>query len=118
MIVVHVGGVYGEKPAAMDRWTASYKALPEAAKRRLVLENDDISYSAAEVLELHARTGVPCVFDSHHFCCNNPEGLDLAETARKFLATWPRGRAAEDPRQFAAHGNAPAQTPQPQDEEA
>lgn len=91
VIIVHVGGVYGDKPAAMDRWTATYKALPEAAKRRLVLENDDISYSAAEVLELHARTGVPCVFDSHHFCCNNPEAADLGETARKFLATWPRG---------------------------
>ena len=91
VIIVHVGGVYGEKPAAMDRWVASYKSLPEAAKRRLVLENDDISYSAAEVLQLHERTGVPCVFDSHHFNCNNPEGLDLGETAAKFLATWPTG---------------------------
>ena len=91
VIIVHVGGVYGEKPAAMERWVASYKKLPEAARRRLVLENDDISYSAANVLEIHARSGVPLVFDSHHFCCNNPEGLDLAETARNFLNTWPTG---------------------------
>ncbi len=92
-VVVHVGGVYGDKPAAMDRWVHTYKNLPEASKRRLVLENDDISYSAAEVLELHARTGVACVFDSHHFCCNNPEGLEIGQTAAKFLATWSgRGR--------------------------
>ena len=91
VVIIHVGGVYGEKPAAMDRWTATYKTLPEASRRRLVLENDDISYSAADVLELHARTGVPLVFDSHHFCCNNPEGLDLGETAKKFLAAWPAG---------------------------
>ena len=92
-VVVHVGGVYGDKPAALDRWTESYRGLPEAAKRRLVLENDDISYSAAEVLELHSRTGVACVFDSHHFCCHNPERLDLGATAAKFLATWQgRGR--------------------------
>ena len=91
VIIVHVGGVYGDKASAMDRWTASYKGLPEASKRRLVLENDDISYSAAEVLELHSRTGVPCVFDSHHFCCNNPERADLSDTARRFLATWPAG---------------------------
>lgn len=90
-VVVHVGGVYGDKASAMDRWAASYQGLPEASKRRLVLENDDISYSAANVLELHARTGVPLVFDSHHFCCNNPERLDLADTARKFLASWPKG---------------------------
>lgn len=90
-IIVHVGGVYGDKPAAMDRWVASYQVLPEASKRRLVLENDDISYSAANVLEIHERTGVPLVFDSHHFCCNNPERLDIAETARRFLKTWPNG---------------------------
>ena len=90
-VVVHVGGVYGDKASAMDRWAESYHALPEASKRRLVLENDDISYSAANVLELHSRTGVPLVFDSHHFCCNNPERLDLADTARKFLASWPKG---------------------------
>ena len=91
VVIVHVGGVYGEKAAAMDRWVASYQGLPEASKRRLVLENDDISYSAADVLRLHERTGVPLVFDSHHFCCNNPEGLDLADTARRFLASWPSG---------------------------
>jgi UV DNA damage endonuclease len=90
-VVVHVGGVYGDKASAMDRWAATYATLPEASRRRLVLENDDISYSAANVLALHERTGVPLVFDSHHFCCNNPEGLDLAKTARKFLATWPSG---------------------------
>ena len=92
-VVVHVGGVYGDKPAAMDRWTQSYLNLPEASRRRLVLENDDISYSADEVLELHSRTGVACIFDSHHFCCNNPARLDLGETAAKFLRTWAgRGR--------------------------
>ena len=91
VVIVHVGGVYGEKAAAMDRWAASYRELPEASKRRLVLENDDISYSAADVLQLHERTGVPLVFDSHHFCCNNPERLDLADTARQFLASWPSG---------------------------
>ena len=91
VVVVHVGGVYGDKASAMDRWVDSYKNLPEASKRRLVLENDDISYNAGDVLRLHERTGVPLVFDSHHFCCNNPDGLEMAETARKFLSSWPGG---------------------------
>ncbi len=88
VVIVHAGGVYGDKPAAMDRWVETYKALPEASRRRLVLENDDISYSASDVLALHERTGVPLVFDFHHFCCNNPEGLEVAATARRFLASW------------------------------
>ncbi len=91
VVIVHVGGVYGDKASAMDRWVHSYQNLPEASRRRLVLENDDISYSAADVLRLHERTGVPLVFDSHHFACNNPEGLDLVDTARRFLESWPSG---------------------------
>ncbi len=89
VIIVHAGGVYGDKPAAKDRWVETYKTLPDASRRRLVLENDDISYSAADVLSLHERTGVPLVFDFHHFCCNNPEGLAMPETAVKFLRSWP-----------------------------
>ncbi len=116
VIIVHVGGVYGDKPSAMDRWVASYHALPEASKRRLVLENDDISYSAANVLEIHGRTGVPCVFDSHHFCCNNPERLDLGETARLFLRDMAGGGAAEDARLLPAHADARTQTPQPENQ--
>jgi UV DNA damage endonuclease len=56
-----------------------------------VLENDDLRYSAADVLAIHALTGVPLVFDHQHFWCNNPEQLDLADTARRFLATWQPG---------------------------
>lgn len=90
-VIVHTGGVYGDKTSAMERWVATYKALPDASRRRLVLENDDISYNAGDILSIHERTGVPCVFDFHHFCCNNPDGLNMAETAVKFLKTWPAG---------------------------
>ncbi len=57
----------------------------------MVLENDDTRFCAADVLWIHARTGVPLVFDHQHFCCLNPVGLELRPTVEAFLATWPAG---------------------------
>ena len=91
VMITHVGGVYGEKDVARARWVENYARVPEHVRRRLVLENDDIRFSAADVLWIHERTGVRCVFDYQHFWCLNPEGLEMVDTLRRFLATWPKG---------------------------
>jgi hypothetical protein len=45
-------------------------------QRRLVLEHDDLRFSAADVLRLHEQTGVRLIFDHQHFWCMNPERLE------------------------------------------
>lgn len=93
VIVTHVGGVYGEREAAMQRFIANHNRLPEAAKRRLVLENDDVSWSASEVLKIHQATGIRCIFDHQHHNCINPDNRDAAEVCSAILQTWQgRGR--------------------------
>jgi UV DNA damage endonuclease len=89
VLVIHVGGAYDDKIAAINRWVACYKELPEPARRRLVLENDDVRFSAADVLSIHDRTGVPLVFDMQHHQCLNPERLPWRPTLERFLQTWP-----------------------------
>lgn len=91
VMVIHVGGSYGEQQASIDRWCATWDKLPAAVQRRLVLENDDIRFSAADVLQIHGRTGVRLIFDIQHFCCLNPEGLALQPTFEKFISTWQPG---------------------------
>lgn len=92
VVVVHVGGVYGEKPAAMDRWARAYERLSERARDRIVLEHDETSYDIAEVMELHRRTGVKVVFDWHHHRCNAaPEYADPADALTAAVSTWPEG---------------------------
>ena len=56
-----------------------------------MLENDDISFSAADVLAVHRLCGVPLIFDHQHFWCLNPERLELRDTVEAFLRTWPKG---------------------------
>lgn len=92
VLVIHVGGTYGDIPAARQRWVDTWHTLPEPVRRRLVLEHDDLRFSAADVLWIHERTGVRCIFDYQHFWCLNPERADLRETLAAILATWPDGQ--------------------------
>ncbi|MBB4050586.1 UV DNA damage endonuclease [Devosia subaequoris] len=89
VLVVHVGGVYGEKDGARQRWIETWKTLPEPVRRRLVLENDDLRFSCADVLHISEHTGVRLIFDHQHFWCLNPEGLPLRDTLIRMLETWP-----------------------------
>lgn len=92
VMVIHVGGAYDDPQASIDRWCRTWEAeLPEPVRRRLVLEHDDLRFSAADVLRIHRRTGVRLVFDYQHFCCLNPERLALRATLEQFLKSWPSG---------------------------
>ena len=91
VVIVHAGGTYGDTDTGCTRWVETYKLLSPAIRRRLVLENDDLRYSAADVLKIHDGTGVPLIFDHQHFWCHNPEQLELRDTVERFLATWPKG---------------------------
>jgi len=92
VIVVHVGGVYGDAGAGRERFVARFLALPERVRRRLALEHDDRRYSFDDALWIHRRTGIPVVLDTLHLCCLNPAGRTLAEALPVALATWPEGR--------------------------
>jgi UV DNA damage endonuclease len=91
VLVVHVGGVYEDRVAARQRWIDTWPTLPEPVRRRLVLENDDLRFSCADVLHVHEETGVRLIFDHQHYWCFNPEGLDLRDTVMRMLASWPEG---------------------------
>lgn len=91
VVVTHVGGVYGEREAARERFIQNYKALPEPARRRLVLENDDVSWGVDDVLRIHEATGIRCIFDHQHHNCIHPDGLDAVEACCAMLSTWPGG---------------------------
>lgn len=69
VMVVHGGGLYGNKEAAIERWCAQYYELPENVRNRLVLENCEKCFSIRDCLRISERVGIPVVFDTHHFEC-------------------------------------------------
>ena len=90
VVVLHVGGIYGNKTAALERFVRNHERLSEAARRRLVIENDEASYTIQDCLWVHERTGVPVVFDHQHHRLN-PGEMATLEAARAALATWGDG---------------------------
>lgn len=87
-IILHVGGVYGDKQAAMERFSANYKKLPENVRKRLVLENDERCFAIHEVLELCTALSIPAVMDVlHHAILPAPHGTAL-EWLHACAATW------------------------------
>ena len=91
VVVTHVGGVYDDRAESIARFIRRYHELPEHTKRRLVVENDDVSYSVSEALHIHGETGCPVVFDNLHHFCLNPDGLPMRDALHGALATWPAG---------------------------
>jgi UV DNA damage endonuclease len=91
-INIHIGGMYGDKLATLERFAENFKQLSPNCQKRLTIENDDweTGYSITDLLPLHEKIGVPLVFDFHHhrFC---PGGLSEEEAFKAAVATWPEG---------------------------
>ena len=90
-INIHLGGVYGDKESAMDRFCKNFYKLPESVQTRLTVENDDKAsmYSVKELYDgIYKRIGIPIVFDYHHhrFCTG---GLSEQEALELAISTWP-----------------------------
>lgn len=69
-IVLHIGGVYGDKMQATASFIKNFNRLPLNVQQRLVLENDDRSYSVEEVLNIASVIGTPVVYDHLHHLLN------------------------------------------------
>ncbi|MGB9344256.1 UV DNA damage repair endonuclease UvsE [Trichococcus sp.] len=71
-IVLHVGGIYGDKEAALDRFAENFQRLPESVKNRVIIENDDRLYNIEDVLKLANQLQIPAVYDNLHHAINPP----------------------------------------------
>ena len=79
-INIHVGGVYGDKESALQRWVDGFKLLDDNTRSRLTVENDDkqSAYTVRDLMFIHEHTGIPIVFDYHHHTCH-PDGMSHKE---------------------------------------
>jgi UV DNA damage endonuclease len=86
---IHGGGGYGDKPAALARFAKNLSLLSDRARALLTVENDDKTYSPADLLPLCRAEGVPLVYDAHHHRCL-PDALSVEEATEAAFTTWGR----------------------------
>jgi UV DNA damage endonuclease len=95
VVVLHVGGAAGGVDAALDRFVRGFELLSDAARARLVVENDDRTFGLGDVLALSERIGRPVVWDVLHHHCHDPQRIPDREALRLAVATWPDGVRAK-----------------------
>lgn len=86
-MVLHVGSGEGGKDLALNRFIINFEKVPPEIGRRLILENDDKTFTAAETLNLCKSLKLPMVLDVHHYNCNNI-GERLEDLLGEIIATW------------------------------
>lgn len=86
-LVLHVGGVYGNKKEAADRFCENCGRLPDRIRKRLIIENDDKSFNTYDVLEICNRIKLPMVLDVHHHNCLLEPG-ELKHVLPDIFKTW------------------------------
>lgn len=111
-IVIHGGGTYGDRAAAQERFVTVYRRLPANIRSRLVIENDERSYRAQDVLAISHHVGIPVVFDAlHDQVLPSPDYAGRPKLMKACFETWtlPDGPpkthfSSQDPtRQCGAH---------------
>ena len=87
VINIHAGGVYGDKDGALKRLLHNIKKLPQSVLSRITLENDDVSYTPADLLPFCEKLKIPMVYDVHHHRCL-PDGLSEEEVTERVVKLW------------------------------
>ena len=87
LMVIHIGGAKGGKEEATNRFFENLKSFPKEISQRLILENDDKTYTTKEVLEICKKANLPMVLDIHHHNCNN-EGECIKDMIKEIFDTW------------------------------
>ncbi|QDV19664.1 UV DNA damage endonuclease [Gimesia panareensis] len=89
VVNIHGGGAYGDKASALDQFAKNFRRLSKRVRSRLTVENDDTTYTPADLLPLCQKIGIPLVYDAHHHRCL-PDELSIEEATEQTLQTWNR----------------------------
>jgi UV DNA damage endonuclease len=98
VMILHMGGIYGDKAATLDRFRKNYAKLSDSVKARLVLENDDMGWSVHDLLPICEELNIPLVLDYHHHniifdstqCREGTLDISQPELQARIAATWTR----------------------------
>lgn len=108
-LILHVGGIYGNKTLAAERFMRNFERLTEAVRNRLAIENDDKCFTAEDVLKISQKLRIPMVYDTLHNAVNPCEpGCRDADWICLCRETW---REKDGPQKIHYSQQAPGKPP-------
>jgi len=87
VLIIHGGGVYGDKSSALERLHSNLLKLPTATKNRIVLENCEMSYTVEDLLPICESLQIPLVIDFHHDQIN-PSSMSVSNYFDRVFKIW------------------------------
>lgn len=87
-IILHVGGVYGDKSSALLRFQNNFNKLSSSLKNRLIIENDEKNFNIADILSLSSSCEIPIVYDNLHEGCFNDCRADSFKILKEVFTSW------------------------------
>ncbi|KAG4441704.1 hypothetical protein IFR05_002838 [Cadophora sp. M221] len=101
VMILHMGGTFGDKATTLTRFRTNYTSLSPSIRARLVLENDDVSWSVHDLLPICEELNIPLCLDFHHHniifdSSQLREGThDIISLFPRIRATWTRKRITQ-----------------------
>jgi UV DNA damage endonuclease len=89
VVNVHGGGAHGDEPKALSDFARNMERLSPRSRSRLTVENDDKTFTPADLMPLCRAEGLPLVYDVQHHRCHRDE-LSEGEVTDQAIATWDR----------------------------
>ncbi|MCX7989594.1 MAG: UV DNA damage repair endonuclease UvsE [Aquificaceae bacterium] len=103
-VVIHLGGVYGDKQESIKRFKGVLSSNTWLLKR-LVVENDERHYTVKDLLE--AELPIPIVYDHYHNSLNPStfEPKDVLQTWKEKVPEFHLSSKPEGKHRFGEHGD-------------
>lgn len=87
-IIIHIGSKFPSKEEAIKRFKKNFLGLDKDLQDLIILENDDVSYTVSETLNLCEDLKIPMVLDYHHFKCNHLKNEKINKLLKRITNTW------------------------------
>ncbi|MGL5616176.1 MAG: UV DNA damage repair endonuclease UvsE [Sarcina sp.] len=87
-IIIHVGGIYKDKTLSTENFKNNFLKLNQHLKNRLIIENDEKSFSLDDVLSIANYLDCPVVFDNLHNSCYGDNNYELSYILDRVCRTW------------------------------
>jgi len=88
VLIIHGGGKYDDKIAALARWRHNFLNLPEFVRKYIALENDEYNYGIMDLLPLCEELNIPFCLDIFHNRISLDHVIITKSLIKRIFNTW------------------------------